>query len=179
MLVTTKISNTVDVFAVDDDGRLAAQPVRNPEAPLPFPFLFGPDNLLVLATAGDSSVSTFSVGRDGTLVRKGGPVPDGQAAACWIVSAHEFHYVANTGSNDVSQYRVRGDATVTLVNATAATGIPGATDMTTAGGGKFLYVLSGTSSTVYAYQVQSDGSLGFIQTVAVPDGANMEGIASN
>jgi len=179
LLVTTKTSNTVDVFAVGDDSRLSPEPVRNPDAPLPFPFLFGPDNLLVLVTAGNSSVSTFSVGRDGRLVSKGGPVPDAQAAACWIVSAHEFHYVANTGSNDVSQYRVRGDGSVALVNATAATGIPGATDMTTAGGGRFLYVLSGTSSTAYAYEVRSDGSLGLIQTVPVPGGADMEGIASN
>ena len=65
------------------------------------------------------------------------------------------------------------------MNATAASGVPGATDMTTANGGKFLYVLSGSSSTVYAYRVESDGSLTFIQTVAVPDGANMEGIAAN
>ena len=179
LLVTTKTSNVVDVFAVEVDGRLSAEPIRNPDAPVPFAFLFGPANQLVLVTAGDSSVATFSVARDGTLAAKGGPVPDGQAAACWIASAHEFHYVANTGSSDVSQYRARGDGTVALVNATAATGIPGATDMTAAGGGKFLYVLSGTSSTVYAYRVDSDGSLSFVQTVPVPGGADMEGIAAN
>jgi len=113
------------------------------------------------------------------LVPRGAPVPDGQAAACWIVAARDFAYVANTGSNDISQYRVRGDGSAVLVNAIAASGIPGATDMTTASGGNFLYVLSGTSSTVYAYRVEGDGSLTILQTVPVPGGANMEGIAAN
>jgi 6-phosphogluconolactonase (cycloisomerase 2 family) len=179
LIVTTKSFNMVDVFEVGHDGQLSAQPVRNLEAPVPFPFVFGPADLLVLVNAGNSSVATFRIDQGGTLVPAGTPVSDGQMAACWIVSAHEFEYVANTGSNDISQYRVRGDGTVTLVNPTAASGIPGATDMTTANGGKFLYVLSGTSSTLYAYRVEGDGSLTFIQTVPVPDGANMEGIAAN
>ena len=46
LLVTTKSFNLVDVFAVEHDGQLSAQPVRNPEAPLPFPFVFGPADLL-------------------------------------------------------------------------------------------------------------------------------------
>ena len=179
LLVTTKSNNMVDVFQVQKDGQLSTQPVRNPEAPLPFAFVSGPGRLLVLVNAGNSSVATFTIDPSGTLTPAGAPVSDGQAAACWIVEARGYQYVSNTGSNDISQYRVRGDGAVALVNATAASGVPGATDMTTANGGKFLYVLSGSSSTVYAYRVESDGSLTFIQTVAVPDGANMEGIAAN
>jgi len=179
LLVTTKSLGMVDVFAVRQDGQLSVQPVRNPEAPLPFPFLFGSDRLLVLVNAGNSSVATFTVGQDGALSPAGAPVSDGQAAACWIVEARAFQYVANTGSNDISQYRVRGDGSIELVNATAASGIPRATDMTTADGGRFLYVLSGGSGTVYAYSVGPNGSLTLIQTVPVPDGANIEGIAAN
>jgi 6-phosphogluconolactonase (cycloisomerase 2 family) len=119
------------------------------------------------------------VDRSGTLAPVAAPVSDGQAAACWIADARDFQYVSNTGSNDISQYRVGGNGSVTLVNPIAASGIPGATDSVAAGGGQFLYVLSGTSSTVYAYEVRADGSLAFLQTVPVPDGANMEGIAAN
>lgn len=179
LLVTTKIASTVEAFAVAKDGRLSADAVRTPVTPAPFAFLFGPSDRLVLTDVLNSSVSTFSIGDGGSLVRQGGPVPDGQLAACWIVSAHEFQYVANAHSDDISQYRVRDDGSVVLVNATAATGIPGTTDMTTAGSGQFLYVLSGFSASVYAYRVEDDGSLSFIQTVAVPGGASMEGIAAN
>jgi hypothetical protein len=38
-------------------------------------------------------------------------------------------------------------------------------------------LLSGSSATVYAYRVEAGGSLTLLQTVTVPDGANMEGIA--
>lgn len=179
LLVTTKSFGMVDVFELEQGGQLSAQPVRNPEAPVPFPFIFGPGRLLVLVNAGNSSVGTFIVDQDGTLRPAGVPVPDGQAAACWIAEARGFEYVSNTGSNDISQYRVRGDGSVELVNATAAMGIPGVTDSTTAGGGKFLYVLSGSSGTVYAYSVGPNGSLTLIQTVPVPDGANIEGIAAD
>src|SRR5262249_13366861 len=88
LLVTTKTANTVQVFAVGRDGRLSADAVVTPEAPVPFAFLFGPSDQLVLVDAGNSSVSTFSIEDGGSLARKGGPVSDGQAAACWIVSAH-------------------------------------------------------------------------------------------
>jgi hypothetical protein len=67
---------------------------------------------------------------------------------------------------------------VTLVNATAASGVSGAIDETTAGGGRFLYVQVGLGSSVNAYAVHGDGSLTLIQTVAVPDGSSQEGIAS-
>jgi 6-phosphogluconolactonase (cycloisomerase 2 family) len=103
LLVTTKSNNLVEVFQVQHDGRLSAQPVRNPEAPLPFPFVFGLGRLLVLVNAGDSSVATFTIDRSGTLTPVGAPVSDGQIAACWIVKAREFDYVANTGSNNISQ----------------------------------------------------------------------------
>jgi hypothetical protein len=68
--------------------------------------------------------------------------------------------------------------TVTLVNPTAAAGIAGATDMTVAGGGAFLYNQAGLSSSVGAYGVGSGGSLTLIQSQPVPDGGSQEGIAA-
>jgi 6-phosphogluconolactonase (cycloisomerase 2 family) len=179
LIVTTKTNSTVDVFAVQTGGELSAQPVRNSEAPLPFPFIFGPGDLLVLANAGDSSVATFLVDDDGTIAPAGAPVSDGQMAACWIVSARGYHYVANTGSNDISQFRVRGDGTVTLLNPMAASGIPGVTDMVTANGGKFLYALAGSGASLYSFRVNADGSLSFVQAQPVPDGTNIQGLAAN
>ena len=50
--------------------------------------------------------------------------------------------------------------------------------MTLAGGGAFLYIQAGLSSTVDAYSVSSDGSLTLIQSKRVPDGASQEGIVA-
>jgi hypothetical protein len=68
--------------------------------------------------------------------------------------------------------------TVTLVNATAASGVGGAIDETAADGGHFLYVQVGLGSSVNAYVVNGNGSLTLIQTAAVPGGSSQEGIAS-
>jgi 6-phosphogluconolactonase (cycloisomerase 2 family) len=78
----------------------------------------------------------------------------------------------------VSQFRVNSNGSITLVNAKAATGIPGAIDMVAAGG-SFLYVEGGRFGTVNAFAIGADGSLTLVQTVSVPGGASLEGIAVN
>ena len=66
---------------------------------------------------------------------------------------------------------------MTVVNPAAASGIPGAIDMASAGG-RFLYVESGSSGSVDVFAVAPAGSLTLIQSVAVPDGGSLEGIVA-
>jgi 6-phosphogluconolactonase (cycloisomerase 2 family) len=176
LIVTTKTNSTVDVFTVAPDGQLSAAPVKNPDAPLPFPFRFGPDDLLALVTAGNSALGTFRLNPDGTISPVGVPVSDGQAAACWITPAKGFDYVGNTGSGTISQFRVSGDGSVTLVNPVAAS-VSGAIDMT-AVGGHLLYAESGGTGIVDAFAINSDGSLSLIESVNTGE-INFEGIASD
>ena len=178
LVVTTKTGNTVDLFDVESRGRLSSQPVKNPEAGVPFAFVFDPAERLVLVNAATSSVGAFDVNRDGSITPEGAQVTDAQAAACWIVTAGGFDYVANAGSGTISQYRVGQDGTVVLVKPVAAAAIPGAIDMATANHSRFLYAQSGGSGAVDAFAVSANGSLTLIQSLAVPDGANQEGIAA-
>jgi 6-phosphogluconolactonase (cycloisomerase 2 family) len=177
LIVTGKTNNFIDVFAVGDDDRLAASPIQTPDGSVPFAFAFSPSGQLDLVNAA-GNLAPSVVDHNGTITPAGTPVANGQTASCWIALARDFAYVANTGSNDVSGYHISDNGTVTLVNATAATGISGATDETTAGGGRFLYVQVGLGSSVNAYAVNGDGSLTLLQAAAVPGGSNQEGIAS-
>jgi 6-phosphogluconolactonase (cycloisomerase 2 family) len=177
LVVTGKTNNFIDVFAVLHDGRLSSSPVQTPDGSVPFAFVFSPSDQLDLVNAA-GNLAPSEVNDNGTVTSEGAPVPNGQAAACWIVVARDFAYVANTGSNDVSAYRIGDDGKVTLVNATAATGVGGAIDETVSGGGRFLYVQVGLGSSVNAYAVHADGSLSLIQTAVVPGGGSQEGIAS-
>lgn len=177
LIITGKTNNFIDVFAVRPDGRLAASPVQTADGSVPFAFLFSPSDQLDLVNAA-GNVAPSEVHPNGTITPDGAAVANGQAASCWIALAGDFAYVANTGSNDVSSYHVSDNGTVTLVNATAATGISGATEETSAGGGRFLYVQAGLGSSVNAYAVNGDGSLTLVQTAAVPGGSSQEGIAS-
>ncbi len=178
LVVTTKNNGTVDVFSVNHAGLLSGHPASNPVAGAPFAFIFDAAGRLALVNAGDSSLGTFGINPNGKLSAVGPPVTDGQVAACWIIAARGFGYVANTGSGTISQYSINSSGTVTLVNAAAATGISGPTDMASAAHGEFLYDQGGQSSSVNAYHVGSDGSLTLIQSQTVPDGASQEGIVA-
>jgi 6-phosphogluconolactonase (cycloisomerase 2 family) len=176
VLVTGKTNNFVDVFAVRENGRLSARPATTHDAAVPFAFLFSPEDQLDLVNAA-GNLAPSDV-RDGGRVAPTGPVvPNGQTASCWIATAGRIGFVANTGSNDVSAYRLGDDGRVTLLDATAATGISGPTDEATAQG-RFLYVLSGLTASVDVFAVSDSGALTLRQMVSVPGGADQEGIAA-
>jgi 6-phosphogluconolactonase (cycloisomerase 2 family) len=181
LIVTTKASrSTIDVYRVRRDGRLSQDAVRNPSAtPVPFAFTFDPFDRLVSGEAGASSVTTYELRRDRTLANPQSQA-DGQAALCWIVRAGEAYYVSNTGSNNVSGYRIDAGGKPTLIGPTGilATTAAGPIDMTTAAGGRFLYVQTGLAGTVEEFRVNADGSLTKLGAVTgLPVG--QEGIASN
>ena len=181
LIVTTKASrSTIDIYRVRRDGRLSQDAVRNASAtPVTFAFTFDPFDRLVSGEAGASSVTTYQIRRDRTLANPQSQT-DGQTALCWIVKAGEFYYVSNTGSNNVSGYRIDADGKPTLIGPTGivATTEPGPIDLAVAGGGSFLYVQTGTTGTVDQFRVNGDGTLTKLGVVTgLPVG--QEGIASN
>lgn len=177
LIVTTKTNGTVDVFSVGDGGRLSATPVKNAAAGVPFAFVFDGQGRLILNFAGSSSLEIFRLNADGTITPVSTPAGDGQAALCWITGARGFDYTSNTGSNDVSQFRVVGD-TVSVVNPVAASNIPGAIDSDEVGG-SFLYVLGGLDRSIHVFAIGPGGTLSGLQVVAVPGGASQEGISAS
>jgi 6-phosphogluconolactonase (cycloisomerase 2 family) len=181
LIVTTKASgSTIDIFDVRRDGRLSDTAVENPSAtPVPFAFTFDRHKRLVSGEAGASSVTTYTINRDRTLSNPQSQ-SDGQVALCWIVEARGFFYVSNTGSNNLSGYRIDGNGRPTLIGPTGivATTEEGPIDMTTAAGGRFLYAQTGLGGTVDEFRVNGDGTLTRLGNVAgLPVG--QEGIAAS
>ena len=176
LLVTTKAStSSIDVFAVQADGRLSASPVVTPGAtPVPFAFTFSPDGRLVAGEAGASSVTTYNLEPNGTLT---GPqsATDGQAALCWIQRVGPYYFVANTASNSLSSFTLTPGGQPVLLNAVAASTPAGPIDLTASG--HFLYGETGLAGTVEEYAVQDDGSLVAIGSVTGL-AAGIEGIAA-
>jgi hypothetical protein len=175
LLVTTKAStSSIDVFGVGPDGRLSAAPVVNPSAtPVPFAFTFGAGGRLVAGEAGASSVTTYALGAGGTLSDPRSAT-DGQVALCWIQGVGDVYFVSNTGSNDLSSFRVGANGQPALLNAVAATTNAGPIDLASSGG--YLYAETGLAGTVDEFQIGANGTLTPIGTVAgLPPG--LEGIA--
>jgi 6-phosphogluconolactonase (cycloisomerase 2 family) len=71
----------------------------------------------------------------------------------------QFAYVANGTSNDVSQYSIEADGTLSpLAPPTVATG-DAPVSVTVDPSGQFAYVASENSSDVSQYRIEADGSL--------------------
>ncbi len=90
-----------------------------------------------------------------------------------------FYYVANTGSNTLSAYRIDRSGKPTLVGATGvvATTEAGPIDLAAPSEGNFLYGETGTTGTVDAYRIGDDGMLTKLGVVTgLPPG--IEGIAA-
>jgi WD40 repeat protein len=179
-LATTKASrSTIDVYRVRRDGRLSQNAVVNPSAtPVPFAFTFDRFDRLVSGEAEASSVTTYTIERDGELANAQS-LSDNQAALCWNVPARGFFYVSNTGRNTLSGYRINAAGTPSLVtpDGIVATTPAGRSTWPSRAGGNFLYAQTGTAGTVEEYHVERDGTLTNLGSVTgLPPG--MEGIAA-
>ncbi len=180
LVVTEKATQIIDTYAVDEDG-VASAPVSQPSnGATPFGFSFTPRGVLVVSEAfggapNASAVSSYSL-RDGQLTVRSGSVSTTQTAACWIVITKngKFAYASNTGSNNISSYRVGRSGRLTLHEAVATPTGAGPIDMALNRNSRFLYVLNQDSHSIEVFQVnRGNGRVTPVTGIAgLPNGAN-------
>ncbi len=180
LVMTEKATQIIDTYTVDEDG-VAAGPVSQPSSGVtPFGFSFDKRGVLIVSeafggTANASAVSSYTL-KNGVLSVRSGSIPDFQSAACWIVVTKngKFAYTSNTGSNNISSYRVGRKGTVTLLVAVAASTGAAPIDMALNQNSKFLYVLNATARTIDVFRVdRSSGELTHLTSISgLPAGAN-------
>ena len=84
-----------------------------------------------------------------------------QSAACWLVAAGGYAYIANAASATITGVNVSETGVLTLHDAggmTATTG-SGATDLAVSPDRGYLYSLSGNPRTIQAFEIHADGAL--------------------
>jgi 6-phosphogluconolactonase len=180
LVVTEKATNIIDTYAVDEDGVASAPVSQKSNGQTPFGFSFTPRGVLVVSEAfggapNVSAVSSYSL-RDGQLTVRSGSIGTTQSAACWIVITKngKFAYASNTGSNNISSYRVRSAGSLTLQEAVATPTGAGPIDMALNRNSRFLYVLNGGARSIEVFQVnRANGRLTQGTGVSgLPNGAN-------
>ncbi len=169
VFVTEKATNSIDVFTVGTDGSLSPATVYPSAGATPFGFLFDHRGHLMVteaqgAAAGASTVSSYAVSNTGTLQVISSSVPNYQTASCWIAISNnkQYIYVANTDSDDLSEYQLASNGSLTVVgNGIAATVAAGSkpADLAFSGDGRFLYVSNGGLGTITGWAVAADGAL--------------------
>ena len=121
---------------------------------------------LVVTNAGPNSLSTFSLGADGTATLID-TVASGQGATCWVALAHGYLFASNAGTASVSGYLAAPNGNLTLLGATPTD--PGTVDASATG--QFLYVQTGGNGIVDEFQVNANGSLTQLGAVTVAGAA--------
>jgi DNA-binding beta-propeller fold protein YncE len=179
LVVTTKANGSdIDIFGISIFGGLSSAPTVNASAtPVPFGFTFDRLGDLVVAEAGDSALTTYTVNGDRTLTERGS-VTDGQAALCWVAAAGDrFFYGANAGSGSVTVYTINASGQPAVVGTTATD--PGPIDLAATPDGSALYVETGGNDLIDSFIVSPTGSLVATGSVSpeLPGHTGLEGIA--
>jgi 6-phosphogluconolactonase len=169
LVVTEKATSTIDVLPVDRRGVAGAAVSNDSTGATPFGFAIDRRNTVIVSNA-SGSVSSYRFGGTAVLVPVSSAVPTTQTAACWIALSgnQKFAFTTNAASGSISSLRVKGNGTLTLLDAVATT--PGITplDMVEADGS--LFTLNSGSHTISAHSVGHDGSLTASGEVDVPAG---------
>jgi len=189
LVVTEKATNIIDTYIVNRQG-IASGPNSQPSTgQTPYGFDFDIRGRLIVSDAvggssGAGAMTSYNVGYGGINLISG-PAADNQTAPCWVVVTNNgrYTYTTNTGTANISGYKIHHDGKITLFNDggnTASTGA-GSTpiDMALDHSSRYLYALGSGTHTISVFKINNhDGSLISLQTVSgLPEHA--AGLAAN
>jgi 6-phosphogluconolactonase len=170
LVVTEKATNQITTFLVDEDG-VPGQPVVNPSAgTTPFGFDFDRyGHLLVSEAAGGatdaSSLSSYEIQEDGTLVALASAVPTTETAACWVEMSRNGRYAftTNAGSSSISAFESGHDGSLMLTTEDGVAATTGAgsapIDLALSTRGNYLFSLSAANGTIAAFRLVGNRQL--------------------
>lgn len=175
VVVTEKVSDTIDTFAVGDGGTLGPAVTSPSDSPLAFAGVFTPSGQLLVADDGasdTSAVSPYLITPTGALSATQAAVSDGQTAACWIaLGLNGDVFVDNAGSGTVSSYQVSPSGHVIFLrNTSAGTGAHPLDDAVSSDGDN-LYVFNANLDQLAEFSVGPDAHLTAVGTQALPAGS--------
>jgi 6-phosphogluconolactonase (cycloisomerase 2 family) len=170
LLVTERLTNSIDAFRVQEDGTLSTITVNDDAVPGTFSVLFANDGAALVTETGaagvqnGSDISSYVVEEDGTLFPISSAVPTLGAATCWhaITPDGRFAYTSNAGSSTISGFAIGNTGTLTpLPNTIQASNPNGSTnlDITISSDGKFLYSLNAGNGTIGIFGINKNGKL--------------------
>jgi len=190
LLVTEKITNSIDGFHIQIDGTLGPL-VANPSVgPGAFAVLFAPNGTALVTETGPAggnnaaAISSYAVLPNATLSPLSASVATQGAASCWqaVTPDGRFVYTSNTGSSTISGFSLAANGELTPLPGTVVATLPaGSVNLETVitPDGKFLYTLDSGTGTVSILGINQDGSLTSLGDVGgLSANAGFEGMAA-
>jgi hypothetical protein len=168
VVVTEKVSSSIDTFNVSSNGGLTGLRHAVSTGTAPYGFGFSAGGQAIVSDAGGgaggaSAATSYRVGAAGVL-HPLSEVGESQAAACWLAvnAAGTRAYLANAGSGTVSSYDISSGGRLTLRSDIAATVGVHPIDEVLWGG--WFFVL--TTTEIASAAVTSSGDLGVVNESA-------------
>lgn len=162
---TAAHTGMLDTFAVVNDVAQAGN-FQTSAGHEPFAIDFSPEGYMLVAEVGNempngSTASSYSVSSTGVLTPITSALPTLQGAACWIVSAGGFAYIANAATNNITGLTVSPTGQLALRDASGVTAVAGTgpTDLAVSPERGYLYSLANGSHTINIFSISSDGAL--------------------
>lgn len=156
------------------------------------------NEFVYVTSSSDNTISVFEIQNDGTLylveeIVDGSPdgganTVDGIQGVTEIILSPNgnFAYAIGAGENAITTFAVQGDGTLRFVETLTHNGtdadtnlldsLDGANSVTIDPSGNFVYVTAETSDAITVFEVQGDGSLLLVQTIADGDGGSVDGL---
>jgi 6-phosphogluconolactonase len=170
LVVTERLTNNIDTFAINPDGTLGPIVVNAGNPPGVFAARYAPNGALVVSETGPggvpnaSTISSFSVLANGKLTPITAGLPTLGAANCWnaISPNGKWAYVSNAASNSISGFAIGSNGALTPIAGTVlGSNPPGSAnlDITVSSDNSYVYTLNSGAGTIGIFAIQHDGSL--------------------
>lgn len=195
IVVLSKATNVMDVFAVDAEGHASATPETTivSSGPRPFAGAFNNGTTLYVVESGlpslqNSAVSSYRLNRGDapslTAITKS--AKNFQTDGCWIVVTpnQRYAYASNAFSDSISSFKLDSNGTTSLIDARA--GLPGVgsqpLDLALSRDGQYLYNLLRGPGAIAGFKIGKDGSLKQVDDIIgqgiIPANYGVSGLAA-
>jgi 6-phosphogluconolactonase (cycloisomerase 2 family) len=190
LVVTERVTNTIDVFGVLGNGKLSPLAVNPGVGPGTFSVTFAPNGAALVAETGPSggqnasAISSFAISAAGSISPITGSVPTLGAATCWnaVTPNGKWVYTSNASTSTISGFSIGIDGSLNPLPGTLVGSNPiGATnlDIAITADGKYLYSLDSKIGTISIFSIQADGTLSNLGTTGdLPQNVGFNGIAA-
>ncbi|HKH91461.1 MAG TPA: beta-propeller fold lactonase family protein [Gemmatimonadaceae bacterium] len=183
LIVSERVSNRLEVFPVNEDGRLGAPVVSASHGGAAFGFdITTRDQPIVSETQG--AVSSYALATNGALTPITASISTSGAAPCWvtITSDGRFAYITNSATSTLAGFAVDAAGNLTPITPGAATGESGAgaipIDLDHVGS-RFIYTLEAGQGNIGTFVIGEGGTLTALPDVSAGAPASgMQGLAA-
>lgn len=170
LLVTERVTNSIDVFPVQQNGKLGSIVVNPSAGPGAFAVSFAPNGAALVSETGPmgaqnaGAISSYAVGSTGKLSTISASVPTMGTATCWqaLTRGGMLVYTSNSGTSNISGYIIGNNGSLTPLPGTLVAMLPaGSTNLDAAitPDGKFLYTLDSGTGKVSILGIDQNGKL--------------------